>query len=165
MSGISEDALLLACSKKRMIQKHTTNIMRTNTMYSSIRIILDQTVTPKFSQISSSGSTECFTVSQLFLNNFSFLFYEMQHVKMEKNTFVMAHESKAEIALSTPSMDLKRTKAHTAWLSRPIRPTLLKYLLFKTSIWARYSSLFSLNFYVQRSSKESSNLWSIFSIS
>jgi hypothetical protein len=33
-------------------------------------------------------------------------------------------------------------------LSRPIRPTLLKYLLFKTSIWARYSSLFSLNFYV-----------------
>jgi hypothetical protein len=88
--------------------------MRTKTMYSSIRIILDQTVTPKFSQIRSSGSTECFTVSQLFLNNFDFLFSEMQHVKMEKNTLVIDHESKAETALSTPSMDLKRTKALTA---------------------------------------------------
>lgn len=96
-------------------------------MYKSILIHLDQVVIPKFSQMRSSGSTACLTVSQLLLNNLDFLFSEMQHVKMEKNTFVMDQESKAETALSTPSMDLKRTKALTAWLSTPILPMLLKY--------------------------------------
>ena len=165
MSGISFDALLLAYSKNRMMQKQTTSMKRTYMMYRSIRIHRDQLGTPKFSQISSSGSTACLTVNHLFLKSFALRFSEIQQVKTEKNTLVMDQDQKAETALSTPSMDLNRTNAQTAWLSTPILFILLKYRLFNASICARYSSLLSLNFCVLISSNDSSNLWSIFSIS
>ena len=122
--------------------------------------------TPKFSQISSSGSIPGETLSHLPLNNFDFYFRVVQHVNKENQALVIRQESKAYLQRSTPSILRKMMKAVMAWLLWFILWATSKYSILWLSMLWRCMNFFSSSLRSFHEPGEHSFIyWSIFSIS